>query len=184
MKINNLKTAVSLFCLLCLGLSSTSQAAPLWKVLEKEKYEHASKMILKLKEKGKTDKFNIANKDGETPLIISIKKNSPVTLDLVLAGADVNIPDNKGWTPIMDGKGMIRASILVRGRHFADIEIPFTQRSYSIIYRYSENLDYDEKRQRIHRNYNKWVILLSEAINSKLRMTAYSGRAGSRKYKD
>jgi hypothetical protein len=90
----------------------------------------------------------------------------------------------KGWTPLLDGEGVIRASIMVRGRHFADIEIPFSRRSYSIIYKYSENLDYDENRQRIHRNYNRWVIMLSEAINTKLRMASYSGASAGRQYID
>ena len=55
------------------------------------------------------------------------------------------------------------ASIHVRS-HFAKVEIAFDTRAYSITYLDSNNLDYNAQKRKIHRNYNKWVILLSEAI--------------------
>ena len=70
----------------------------------------------------------------------------------------------KGWTPTLDGEGQILASILVRSRHFAEVEIQFSDRSYSITYKSSRNLDYNEKNRKIHRNYNKWVANLSASI--------------------
>jgi len=78
----------------------------------------------------------------------------------------------RGWTPVMDGHGNIHAMINVRGRHTAEIEIPFSADSYSIIYVSSEGLNYDERRQRIHRNYNNWVLKLSGTIGKYLRETA------------
>ena len=48
------------------------------------------------------------------------------------------------------------------------IEIPFSQSAYSLIYLDSERLDYNEKKQKIHRNYNKWITLLSRTINDAL----------------
>ena len=79
--------------------------------------------------------------------------------DVIAAGCR-----QKGWNPSMDGDTQIKCSILVRGKHYAEVKIPFSESSYSIIYSDSRVLDYDPERQRIHRNYNKWVMLLSEAI--------------------
>jgi hypothetical protein len=70
----------------------------------------------------------------------------------------------KGWTPVIVDEEQIKCSILVRGRHYAEVMIPYTESKYSILYADSQVLDYDAERQRIHRNYNKWVILLSRAI--------------------
>jgi len=69
------------------------------------------------------------------------------------------------WVPVVEGEGTIHASIAVRGKHFAEIDIPFSASSYSIIYVSSENLDYNAERQRIHRNYNNWIVKLSASIN-------------------
>lgn len=83
------------------------------------------------------------------------------------------------WTPVVDDAGNIRASILVRGRHFAEVEIPYSSASYSIVYASSRNLDYDEERRTIHRNYNKWVINLSASINKQFQTRAVTRAAGS-----
>lgn len=69
----------------------------------------------------------------------------------------------KGWAPVLVADDRFEASIHVR-THFAKVVITFDRSSYSIRYLDSQNLDYDPQKRRIHRNYNKWVILLSEAI--------------------
>lgn len=71
---------------------------------------------------------------------------------------------HKGWRPIMDGDTQLVCSILVRGRHYAEVKIPFSTTNYSILYSSSRQLDYDAKRQRIHRSYNNWVLNLNQAI--------------------
>lgn len=70
----------------------------------------------------------------------------------------------KNWKPALDGDAQIKCSITVRSKHYAEVIIPYTESSYSILYSDIRVLDYDEKKQRIHRNYNKWIILLSAAI--------------------
>ena len=75
----------------------------------------------------------------------------------------------KGWTPKIEEPGRITASILVRNRHYAEVSITYTQAAYSIQYVTSRDLDYDEKTQEIHRNYNKWITLLSETIQRQFR---------------
>jgi hypothetical protein len=75
----------------------------------------------------------------------------------------------KGWTPKIEAPGRISASILVRGKHYAEVSITYTAAAYSIQYVTSRDLDYDEASQEIHRNYNKWVTLLSETIQRQFR---------------
>lgn len=70
----------------------------------------------------------------------------------------------KGWTPVVVDDAQLKCSITVRGKHYAEVSIPYTESRYSILYADSRVLDYDAERQRIHRNYNKWVILLSQSI--------------------
>ena len=70
----------------------------------------------------------------------------------------------KGWKPVVVDDAEIKCSILVRGKHYAEVSIPYSASAYSILYVDSRVLKYDAERQRIHRNYNKWVILLSRAI--------------------
>jgi hypothetical protein len=73
----------------------------------------------------------------------------------------------RGWSAALKSEGMISASILVRGKHLAQITIPFNSSTYSLLYESSENLDYSASRLTIHRNYNKWVLKLSRTINQK-----------------
>ena len=74
----------------------------------------------------------------------------------------------RGWTASRDEDGKLVASILVRGRHYAEVSITFTARAYSIQYRASRDLDFNEKRRRIHGNYNRWVAKLAQTINREL----------------
>ena len=83
------------------------------------------------------------------------------------------------WMPVLDREGLIRAKINVRNKHFAEIRIPFSARHYSIIYVSSENLDYSERQQRIHKNYNAWVIKLSQTIDQQLRSASPKEKSGS-----
>lgn len=71
---------------------------------------------------------------------------------------------DRGWKPELASDGVIKASILVRNRHYAEVKIPFDSKSYSIQYANSDNLDYDAEDHTIHRNYNKWVVYLSQSI--------------------
>jgi hypothetical protein len=75
----------------------------------------------------------------------------------------------RGWSPVLEAPGVITATINVRGKHFAKVEIPFSATNYSILYVSSDNLDYNARRQTIHRNYNNWVVKLSGTINKNLR---------------
>ena len=93
-----------------------------------------------------------ANIDGSSPSVEDVKK-------AILAGCK-----RKGWIPVVDEDGNITCSITVRSQHYAEVEIPYSANDFSILYKSSRGLKYNEASQKIHRNYNKWVTLLSQAI--------------------
>jgi hypothetical protein len=68
------------------------------------------------------------------------------------------------WTAEIAADNAIRAHLNVKNKHFAVVEIPYSETAYSIMYVSSDNLDYNAKWQSIHRNYNKWVLQLSTSI--------------------
>ncbi|WP_448549455.1 hypothetical protein [Thalassotalea fusca] len=76
----------------------------------------------------------------------------------------------KRWRVIKKTDDSIFAAINVRD-HYAEIEIKYSQKDYSIEYRKSRNLHYQQGTRKgdvIHRNYNKWIILLSQEIDTNL----------------
>jgi hypothetical protein len=73
--------------------------------------------------------------------------------------------NDKGWIVKENAPGRILAEVLVR-THRADVAIDYSATQYSISYQNSDNLLYDGSN--IHRNYNKWIMLLQEQINRRL----------------
>jgi hypothetical protein len=48
------------------------------------------------------------------------------------------------------------------------VSIPYTAKNYSILYKDSKNLKYDEAAQTIHENYSGWIQRLDGAIRTRL----------------
>ena len=71
----------------------------------------------------------------------------------------------KRWTVEQVEPGYLKAQIVVR-KHFAAIDIRYTDSTYSITYRDSEVLKYDG--EKIHRNYNKWIKLIEQEADSNM----------------
>ena len=72
----------------------------------------------------------------------------------------------KGWKVTADKSGYIEATLRVRNKHTAVVGIPYTDRTYNIEYVSSSNLNH--RGNMIHRNYNKWVLLLDRQIQLEL----------------
>lgn len=70
-----------------------------------------------------------------------------------------------GWVMKEAGPGKLTANLAVR-KHTAEVEIPYSPKSYSIIYKNSTNLDAADGQ--IHKNYNGWIQNLSKNINAQL----------------
>lgn len=78
----------------------------------------------------------------------------------------------RGWIPVVSGPNQITAKLDVRSKHFAEVDITYNVNTYSIVYKSSTNLDYNEEKRKIHRNYNKWVSILSSTIQREFGVNA------------
>jgi len=78
---------------------------------------------------------------------------------IVRAGAGL------GWIMKDAGPGTINGTLILR-THTAEVQIPYSAASYSIVYKSSINLQ--ESGGKIHRNYNGWVQNLNRGINAQL----------------
>jgi hypothetical protein len=61
-----------------------------------------------------------------------------------------------GWQMVATKPGEIVGTLNIRS-HQAVVSIPYTAKSYSILYKDSKNLKYDEAAQTIHENYAGWI---------------------------
>lgn len=93
------------------------------------------------------------NRDGNPQSVETVQ-------DAIFAAAT-----DRGWSPRLLEPGLIEATIFLR-THSATVEIPFNEESYSINYKDSTDLDYTGSS--IHRNYNNWVLNLSNSIQREL----------------
>ncbi|CAH1596608.1 hypothetical protein [Vibrio owensii] len=95
-------------------------------------------------------------------------EDTPVAYDLQnkqVKAAIVQSATNRGWTIEETSPGLLIAKINVRS-HFAEVEIPYSNKYYSIIYLNSVNLKASDGK--IHRNYNRWVNNLNVDIQRAL----------------
>ncbi len=72
-----------------------------------------------------------------------------------------------GWSMKAKYPGLIVGFLGLRN-HMAEVEIPYTRRSYSIRYKSSSNLKYDPANKTIHSNYNSWIENLDTAIRARV----------------
>src|SRR5689334_23128973 len=68
---------------------------------------------------------------------------------------------SRGWTMTDTKPGVVHGTVKSH-KHQADVDVTYTATSYSIDYVSSVDLDY--KNGMIHRNYNRWVANLNQAI--------------------
>lgn len=72
-----------------------------------------------------------------------------------------------GWQMAASKPGEIVGTLNIRS-HQAVVSIPYSTKKYSILYKDSSNLKYDEKAQTIHENYAGWIQRLDGAIRTRL----------------
>ncbi|MNF96521.1 hypothetical protein D3C84_793150 [compost metagenome] len=97
---------------------------------------------------------------------------SSVRSDAEMQKAIVSALNQRGWQVQRIDSDQVLAKITVRGRHEAEITIPYSATQFGIQYRHSRGLDYQDGK--IHRNYNKWVILLRDNILQNLQGNSLS----------
>ncbi len=74
---------------------------------------------------------------------------------------------NKGWVVTKVRDGLMEATLNIRN-HQVVVDIPYGADYYSILYKTSTNLRYNEKKGTIHPRYNTWIIYLNRSINAAL----------------
>jgi hypothetical protein len=72
-----------------------------------------------------------------------------------------------GWQMVPAKSGEVIGTLNIRS-HQAVVSIPYTTKTYSILYKDSSNLKYDANAQTIHENYASWIQRLDGAIRSRL----------------
>jgi hypothetical protein len=87
-------------------------------------------------------------------------KDEQVKAAIVRAGATL------GWIMKEAGPGKLTANLAVR-KHTAEIEIPYSSKKYSILYKGSTNLDAGPDGT-IHKNYNGWIQNLNKGITAQV----------------
>lgn len=72
-----------------------------------------------------------------------------------------------GWKIRKVKPGLAEGQLDLRD-HQAIVQIPYNNKSYSIIYKSSTNLKYDASDNTIHSNYNAWIQNLTKEIDLQL----------------
>lgn len=95
-----------------------------------------------------------------------ITANSKVTLDQV-GDAIVRAGAGLGWIMKKEKPGHIVGTLPIRS-HLAVVDILYDTKEYSINYNRSENLNYNQEDNTIHKRYNGWIANLNRAIAAQL----------------
>ena len=72
-----------------------------------------------------------------------------------------------GWIIKDIDPSTLEATLLLRS-HVAKVTIPYSEKEYSLLYKSSENLDYNAEKNTIHKNYNSWITNLDRRIQVQL----------------
>jgi hypothetical protein len=96
---------------------------------------------------------------------VSNAANKPLSAEQV-RGAIVRAGAGLGWIMKDAGPGRIHGTLILR-THTAEVQIPYSESSYSIQYKSSINLQ-ESGGKTIHRNYNGWIQNLNRSINAQL----------------
>ena len=80
-----------------------------------------------------------------------------------ISKAIINAGQSLGWVMQEKEDGHIQGNLLLR-THKAVVDINYDHSKYSITYKDSEDLNYDGTD--IHRNYNNWIINLTNKIDA------------------
>ena len=108
---------------------------------------------------GCSSKPMVRLEDNKIP---SLSDGSPIALDEV-KNVIIRACAGRGWVTKVNDGNVVEAEH--SGRDFrVTIEIPYSQNSYSIVYKDSDGLDYKGKSGKIHNNYNRWVRYLADDI--------------------
>lgn len=100
------------------------------------------------------DDIAVATNSGKSPSADQVKQ-------AIIAAAS-----NKSWSIARQPDGKLQATLVVRNKHTIVVEIACAADKYSLRYKDSINMKFEERdgQQLIHPFYNKWVLDFKEAI--------------------
>ena len=101
------------------------------------------------------------NDSAVTPTTAKSLPASEVRKAIIVAGNSLN------WSIKDAGPGKLEGTLRLR-EHAVVVDIPYSSKSYSIIYKRSENLQANAEGTAIHSNYNSWVQNLDRAIRTEI----------------
>lgn len=85
----------------------------------------------------------------------------------------------KNWATKKIQEGLLEATVNVRGKHIAVVDIAYNTKGYKIDYKDSQGLKYDAESNTIHKNYNSWVAHLQRNIDYELAQIGLSSNTTS-----
>jgi hypothetical protein len=85
----------------------------------------------------------------------------------------------RGWGSTLIKPGHIVSRLDVKNKYMVEVDIYYTNKEYSIVYRDSKNLKFNGKS--IHRSYNTWVNYLNKDIGATLKHDSFV-RSSSKMY--
>lgn len=98
--------------------------------------------------------------------IVNVEQSASVANSTEMQQAIIRALKTREWLVQSITPTEIKAEITTRGRHHAEIDIPYTASHFAIQYRSSWGLD--EKDGTIHGNYNRWIENLRSSILQEL----------------
>lgn len=88
---------------------------------------------------------------------------------------------NKGWQSKKVKNGHIEMKIVVKGTYLVVVDALYDAKGYELVYKDSQNLDYNAQDNTIHPSYNKWVSNLEREINHVLSKDSISASSTTAK---
>jgi len=74
-----------------------------------------------------------------------------------------------GWNITKVEEGLAKGQLNLR-KHMALVNIKYNEKTYSIMYDNSLNLNYNKEKGTIHSNYNGWIQNLQRAIDTQIKL--------------
>lgn len=77
----------------------------------------------------------------------------------------------RGWHLQSDNGRQIQARYNKKDRHIVDVQIDYSANGFKIHHVSSQGLNYNAKKNTIHRTYNRWIANLERDISAELSFT-------------
>ena len=72
------------------------------------------------------------------------------------------------WAFEEEDPGHLVGKLVVRSKHFVNVDVRFDKKSFSITHKSSQNMNYNRDRNEIHPKYNRWIKDLEAAIQTEI----------------